>query len=371
MRVKTTKKMRYKTKTKTKNKIKIKRRNKTTRRKIYKLKGGLTQQVINIPHSSNLVESINTALEPIFKVIPDFSKDLVYISFGSKFNERTLDSEYLHPDYSYMNRVNAGYQMVPFFLCSNSNPRLKMLCDGKPCRVLSITVDIFNGEEDIENSKKYITESLTNARELDESLETANITQYFINIFDVKNGIFKDVMEKGKNPYSADEHHLFLGMLADILCKKIKENGVIDKNFMLCNYIKFKHPNPVEDKISKKSSEIFDRVMKENDYENSYYEWFGYFPMMLYNCIAPPRYVEIIRTSFLAGALRTIMKDDIKNQMKILDMEKSEFKIPRTIDLFKQVIPIKNTSYYYEPPTAYSEDRLNNFCYSVYDLIKQ
>jgi hypothetical protein len=261
--------------------------------------------------------------------------------------------------------------MVPFFLCSNSNPRLKMLCDGKPCRVLSITVDIFNGEEDIENSKKYITESLTNARELDESLETANITQYFINIFDVKNGIFKDVMEKGKNPYSADEHHLFLGMLADILCKKIKENGVIDKNFMLCNYIKFKHPNPVEDKISKKSSEIFDRVMKENDYENSYYEWFGYFPMMLYNCIAPPRYVEIIRTSFLAGALRTIMKDDIKNQMKILDMEKSEFKIPRTIDLFKQVIPIKNTSYYYEPPTAYSEDRLNNFCYSVYDLIKQ
>ena len=357
-------------------KIKRKRRNKTkkyrkTVNKNYNLKGGFeSQSVINIPYNENLVESINTALVPIFEAIPSFSKDLVYISFGSKLNERTLESEYLQPDYEYINRVNAGYQMVPFFLCDNSNPRLKFLCEGRPCRVLNIVIDMFNGEEDLENSKKYITESLTNKRELDASLETSNITQYFVNITDVRDGIFKDTMAKKNNPYIADEHYIFLGILADILCKKMRENGINEKNFMLCNYIKFKHPNPPEEKIGKKASETFERVMEENGYKDSYYEWFGYFPMMLYNCIASPQYIHIIRTVISAGALRSMFKDDMKNQMKILAMTKPEFKNQRLLDLFKNIIPIKNTAYECEPPTsAYSEDRKNNFCYSVYDLI--
>jgi hypothetical protein len=39
------------------------------------------------------------------------------------------------------------------------------------------------------------------------------------------------------------------------------------------------------------------------------------------------------------------------------------------LDLFKHIIPIKNTAYEIEPPSGYGEDRKNNFCYSVYDLI--
>jgi hypothetical protein len=351
-------------KSKTYKKRKINKKNKK-----YNLKGGfLLQSVINIPYSENLPESINTALAPIFEILPTFSKDLVYISFGSKLNERTLESGYLHPDYTYANRVNAGYQMVPFFLCSNSGPRQHLLCEERPCRVLNIVIDMFNGEEDIENSKRYITESLTNKRELDESLETANITQYFVNITSVKDGIFQDMLSKGKNPYIADEHHIFLETLSYILCKKMRENGIIEKNFMLCNYIKFKSPNSSEDKIGKKASESFASVMKENGYENSYYEWFGYFPMMLYNCIASPKYITIFKTLFSSG---TLMKDNIKNQMKILDISKSEFKNPKHLDLFKHIIPIKNTHFSDNPPTGYGEDRQNNFCYSVYDLIKE
>ena len=361
--------------------IKIKRRNKTKKtrknKKIYKsnnkynLKGGFASQtIINIPYSSNLTESTNTALAPIFETLPTFSKDLVYVSFGSKLNERTLESEYLDPTYSYVNKVNAAYQMVPFFLCSNSNPRTKMLCDGNQCRVLNIVIDMFNGEEDIENSKKYINEILANMSELDIPLDTSNITQYFVNISEVKDGIFKDIMAQNKNPYTADEHHLFLGTLSDILCKKMRENGIDEKNFMLCNYIKFKHPNPVEDRIRKKAEETFDRVLTENGYENSYYEWFGYFPMMLYNCIAPPNVVERIKTAFGAGALRIMFKDDIQNPFKILELTKSDFKNPKLLDLFKNVIPIKNITHEYEPPTAYGEDRKNNFCYSLYDFFR-
>jgi hypothetical protein len=356
---------------KTKNKIRIKRKNKTRRRKLYKLKGGFaSQQVINIPYSSNLVESINTDLVPLFEAIPTFSKDLVYVSFGSKLNERTLESEYLDPDFTYINRVNAGYQMVPFFLCDNSNPRLKMLCEGRPCRVLNIVIDLFIDETDIENSKKYITESLTNKRELDASLDTSNITQFFINITDVRNGILQDAMKQGKNPYTADEHHLFLGMIADVLCKKMKENEIVDKNFMVCNYIKFKHPNPIEQNIGIKASNTLEKVMIDNGYENNYYEWCGYRRMVFYNCIVLKKYIDIIEVGFSFNKF-SILNGFEKNQNKIFELNKSGFKKgeEKFRDILKYIYPIKNPYYEIEPPSSYPTDNFNNFCYSVYDLM--
>jgi hypothetical protein len=356
---------------KTKNKIRIKRKNKTRRRKLYKLKGGfVSQQVINIPYSENLTESINTALVPIFEAIPSFSKDLVYISFGSKLNERTLESEYLDSEFTYMNRVNAGYQMVPFFLCSNSNPRLKLLCEGRPCKVLNIVIDLFIDETDIENSKKYITESLTNKRELDAPLDTSNITQFFINISDVRNGILQDAMKQGKNPYTADEHHLFLGMIADVLCKKMKENGIDKKNFMLCNYIKFKHPNPIEQNIGIKASNTLEKVMIDNKYEDSYYEWCGYRRMVFYNCIVLKKYIDIIEVGFSFNKF-TILNGFEKNQNKIFELNKSRFKKgeEKFRDILKYIYPIKNPYYEIEPPGGYPADNFNNFCYSVYDLM--
>jgi hypothetical protein len=308
-------------KSKTYKKRKINKKNKK-----YNLKGGFSlQSVINIPYSENLPESINTALEPIFEILPTFSKDLVYISFGSKLNERTLESEYLDSDFTYMNRVNAGYQMVPFFLCKNSNPREKLLCNGMPCKVLNIVIDLFIDETDIENSKKYITESLTNKRELDAPLDTSNITQFFINISDVRNGILQDAMKQGKNPYTADEHHLFLGMIADVLCKKMKENGIDEKNFMLCNYIKFKHPNPIEQNIGIKASNTLEKVMIDNKYENSYYEWYGYRRMVFYNCIVLKKYIDIIEVGFSFNKF-TILNGFEKNQNKIFELNRSGFK---------------------------------------------
>ena len=374
MRDKPLKKPRYKTRNKNKNKIRIKRKNKTRRRKIYKLKGGFaSQQVINIPYSTNLVDSINTALAPIFEILPTFSKDLVYISFGSKLNERTLESEYVDPDYTYMNRVNAGYQMVPFFLCKNSNPREKLLCNGMPCKVLNIVIDIFRDEPDIEASKSYITESLTNKRELDEPLDTSNITQFFINISDIRNGILQDAMKQpGKNPYIADEHHLFLGMIADVLCKKMKENEIADKNFMVCNYIKFKHPNALEERLGNKVTETLSNIMNSNGYKNSYYEWFGYSKMAFYNCIVLNEYIDIIKVGFQFNKF-SILKGFEKKQNKIFELNKSGFKKgeERFRDIFKYIYPIKNTYYEVEPSGGYPAENINNFCYSVYDLMTE
>ena len=367
---KNNKKIKFKKGTKIKRKNKTKKYKKTYK-KTYNLKGGFAlQSVINIPYSPDLIDSINKALAPIFEILPTFSKDLIYISFGSKLNEPTLEREYLDPDFTYMNRVNAGYQMVPFFLCANSNPRKNLLCDGRPCKVLNIVIDIFSDEEQLEASKKYAIDSLSDKRELDAPLDTSNITQFFINISDIRNGILQDAMKQGKNPYIAEEHHLFLGMLADTICKKVRENGITDKNYMVVNYIKFKHPNPIEQNIGIKASNTLEKVMTDNGYEQNYYEWYGYRRMVFYNCIVLKKYIDVIELGFRFNKF-SVLKGYEKNQQKIFQIPKSGFKKgeEKFRDIFKYIYPIKNPYYEIEPSGGYSEDNFNNFCYSVYDLM--
>ena len=344
-----------------------KTKNKKNQSNKYYLKGGFeSQRVINVPYNENLLETITTSLAPIFELIPTFSKDLIYVSFGSKVNETTLEEEYVDDNYR-ISRVNAGYQMVPFFLCSNSNPREKLLCDGKPCKVLNIVIDIFNDEEQIEASKRYIIESLTNKRELDASLDTSNITQIFVNIVEVRDGIIQAAIAKGKNPYIAEEHYTSLGMIADILCKKMKEYTIPDKNFMLCNYIKFKHLNPAERKLEKDVSITLSKVLDDNEYNNSYYEWLGYKRMCFYNCIILGAYYSILDVLFQFRKL-TMFDGYDKNQLRIFEISKSDFKKgqEKALDVFKYIIPIKNAAYDMEPPNGYPS---NNFCYSLYDLM--
>ena len=341
------------------------------KQKYLNLKGGFAlQSVINIQYSSDLMTSINTSLAPIFELLPTFSKDLVYISFGSKLNELTLEREYLDEEVFTSPRVNAGYQMVPFFLCANSNPREKLLCDRRPCKVLNIVIDIFNDEEQIESSKKYIESSLSDKREVDSPLVTSNITQFFINIIDVRDGIIQDAMKKGKNPFIAEKQYLFLGMLANTICKRVRENRIIDKNYMVVNYIKFKHPNPIEQHLGTNISQILNKVMIDNEYENSYYEWFGYNRMIFYNCIILKKYINVIEIGFYSNNF-SVLKGFEKNQHKIFEISKSGFKKTeeKYKQLFKYIYPIKNSYYEIEPFGGYPEDNLNNFCYSIYDLM--
>ena len=98
--------------------------------------------------------------------------------------------------------------MVPFFLFKNSNPRENILCENDSCKVLNIVIDIFN-EGDIENSKININNALDN------EFDTSNITQFFINILDVRNKLIET--------YSLNNapQITFLGNLVDIISKKV------------------------------------------------------------------------------------------------------------------------------------------------------
>lgn len=366
------KKLQFKNKTRKIIFKKGKKRKNNKNNKKYNLKGGfVSQSVINVPYNENLLETFNASLTPIFELIPSFSKDLIYVSFGSKVNETRLEAEYLDSSFLSSN-VNAGYQMVPFFLCSNSNPRERLLCDEKPCKVLNIVIDIFNDEEQIEASKRYITETLTSKRELDASLDTSNITQIFVNILDVRDGIIKEAMKKGKNPYIAEEHYTSLGLIADVLCKKMREYTIPDKNFMLCNYIKFKHPNPAEHKLEIDVSTTLSKILGNNEYSNSYYEWLGYKRMCFYNCVILGKYYSTLDVLFQFRKL-SMFDGYEKNQWRVMELSKSYFKKgqEKALDLFKNIFLIKNAAYDIEPPNNYPSDRVNNFTYSLYDLMSE
>ena len=104
--------------------LKIYNRNKKYKRynnkkyKRYNLRGGfVSQNIINIIENSE--SSINIEMDPIFKIIPEYANELIYISIGSKFNELFFDN-YDKNNKMYRTFTNTGYQMVPFFLCKNS-----------------------------------------------------------------------------------------------------------------------------------------------------------------------------------------------------------------------------------------------------------
>jgi hypothetical protein len=159
-------------------------------------------------------------------------------------------------------------------------------------------------------------------------------------------------------------------MLADTICKKVRENGITDKNYMVVNYIKFKHPNPIEQNIGIKASNTLEKVMTDNGYEQNYYEWYGYRRMVFYNCIVLKKYIDIIEVGFNFNKF-SVLNGFEKNQTKIFELSKSQFKKgeEKFRDVLKYMYPIKNPYYEIEPPGGYPADNLNIFCYSVYDLM--
>ena len=135
-------------------------------------------------------------------------------------------------------------------------------------------------------------------------------------------------------------------------------------------HIKLKHPNPAEEHLEKNVSQTLSKIMTDNGYENSYYEWFGYRRMVFYNCIVLKKYIDIIEVGFYTNKF-SVLNGSEKNQQKIFEIPKSGFKKgeEKFRDIFKYIYPIKISYYEMEPLGGYPEDNSNNFCYSVYDLM--
>lgn len=181
----------------------------------------------------------------------DFIKSLfdktytkIYLSFGSKYNERRVIYESpAIPDHS----TNAPYQMLPAFLRDYSENE----------HILSICVDDFSN---IENK-----------------LINKNIIGFVIK--DTDDFVFVD--------WKLEIFDLYT-FLRPFL-KLLEENDIRSYQFYCVLYLKFIHPNPIEDNFSEKIEKLVNSIFKDSIYRNSLFIWFGYHPN-LYNYIYPAYY---------------------------------------------------------------------------------
>ncbi len=300
------------------------KKNKSIKRKKQLVMGGFVEEpvIINLQLNSDL----KVLLAPIYKAItPD---KLIYISVGGKYTEENLERTLCYPTTKPC-PTNSAYQMVPYFLCKNSPARQNMGHQNVVC----IVIDIFNDNDDIHKSIDHIKK---------QGNDTSNVKMYIINLLNVQNQIMATHL------YNPIPHAEYMKTLIQAIILKADEQNVDSKNIMVCNYVKFKHPNRNEHVLQDKMIENIKAAMNPK-YTKSYYNWCGYDPMMYYNCIT-----KSYNQNPLSG-------EHINDQMAIYSTD--DFN--DTSHKFEKMFVINKAK---PLPLKYSNSD-NNFVYSVKDIM--
>jgi hypothetical protein len=196
----------------------------------------------------------------------------IYLSFGSKFNEKqVMYGLTTIPDHA----TNAPFQMFPAFLRDYSESD----------RILAICIDDFSNIENKETNRKII------GSVIQDSVDFVFV-DWNLQIFD-----FYTFM------------HTFLKILL--------ENEIQSFQFYCVVYFKFVCPNSMEEAFSDKIAELAVTIFKDSLYRNSLFIWFGYHPN-LYNFIYPAYYsftyytnnLTVIQKRFHYEAINTFVLDD-------------------------------------------------------------
>lgn len=196
---------------------------------------------------------LDLLLKPLLDSISTGNYDLIYISIGSKFNE---------PNILPGIKSNSEYQVLPFFLHSNSS------CRADKKKVLSIAIDTFRDEDDVKAT-------LDNLRKI--RLDSSNITLFILNTGTPAT----DLLTKPINDL------LLLKLSLITICTTLKEIDFSKDNLMVCNYVKFKNItlDGSEKYINKNISTTITEALKEYSYNECLYNWLGYNPLIYYNYI--------------------------------------------------------------------------------------
>lgn len=168
----------------------------------------------------------------------------IYLSFGSKYNEKRVIYESPSiPDHN----TNAPFQMFPAFL--RDYPESE--------QILSICVDNFSNTENRELNRKIIGSVIKDSTDF----------------------VFVDCQLKLLDFYT------FLALFLKILI----ENNIKSCQFYCVLYLKFMCPNLIEETFSEKITNVAMNTFKDSFYRNSLFIWFGYHPN-LHNFIYPAYY---------------------------------------------------------------------------------
>lgn len=209
--------------------------------------------VIEFPE--NIHESkIHIYMEPLYNELELYKDELIYLSLGGKSNERILT--YKESFGVGQLNTNCLYQMIPSFLHNDSIQReciLKRKNEKYKC--LCVIVDSFLPEE------------------LERNIQLINHNSHLHDVSNVKVYIVNCKMYT--NLDETNEYKIvFLKSLLGEFCNELRLRNIYSDNFMMCNYIKFKHNNNSNYEL--RVRQAIEDVVKEKDYERSHYEWFGY-----------------------------------------------------------------------------------------------
>ena len=196
-----------------------------------------------------------------------FSKyKYVYISVGSKWNEKTY--EYMEYGKTFIRRTNSHLQMIPNFTKDRKG------------NVLIIAMDEYNNRENLESNyeiaKKYLE---------------PNMEFVFYN--------------------DNESLRQFMGCLTELLT----ENKIPPENFVIMNFVRFQRPNILETSTEQKIPEIINNGLKETVYAECFYQWFGY-QENLYNMVYNynrynNRHTYMHRFTEIACGLNTLLHSEI------------------------------------------------------------
>ncbi len=284
--------------------------------------GGNSYQVINLTTS----DPLNTQLDAIMAK----EYDLVYVSIGGKLNETSfvLQGETIE--------TNSSQQIVPFFL-TNKDTTTKILC---------ISIDQYTDNDDIKKTYRNI------------KYITPNIDLFFINTTQWRNKILQT------NGYDAEPQATFVGELIGIISEKMRSKSLDPKNYMVCNYVKFKNPI-AEVKLKNLLIDKIYSALKSYGYQDCYYNWCGYGNIIFYNYIMKGK--NDIVPPILNGVSDIfnvlLRKDDDKLENSIKLERSFNHHLPKLIPI---VYPYEVFSFFEKDPNVYFSS--NNFVYNLKEL---
>ena len=212
---------------------------------------------------NKLIETTGvTEFKSVFETYTLSDYECIYISLGSKYNEKMIDYQYqIHE--TIRKKSNAEWQLLPGFV------RCK--------KTLAVCIDRFENEN-VKQENINILEDIVNE----------NITMIICDI----DGTIQ----------------LFESMITFII-QQLSIYSIHQNNVMIVNYIRFISPNHTENYLEENLSSSLYKILEKNIYSNSLYEWFGYQPNMYniiykYNC-------RIIY--YLLSRVICILQKNIKN----------------------------------------------------------
>lgn len=231
---------------------------------------------------TNFLENLE---QTIFEATSNMQLTRVYVSIGSKLNEKQItDTQYTHW-YS-----NALDQMFPVFLYDPYED----VCNN----TLIVIIDKFNPVE-------YNTNEIFLMNRL------KNVKQTHIVIL---NTLCTEKLLMSFLPY---------------LTNTCKQNHISSQNLMICNYTKFASiPNKIEKENSIFISPLIYKLLdKTHNYKECLYEWFGY-NYSMYNFVCKYNKIFNIQDNNGYRILKRILNKSFSShiyQAKISNMEVYEF----------------------------------------------